>query len=94
MIAFMDSSSECNSWWLPSFASRKVGADMEAKSWMSLVLAAADRFWMCGAMLATMASRAGYTALSFPLLVVIRVYIDCKTRSGGARGAGRAKNRQ
>jgi hypothetical protein len=43
---------------------------------MSFTLAAEDRFCTCGVMLATIASSAGYTAPSFPLLVVISVYID------------------
>jgi hypothetical protein len=40
---------------------------------MSFMLAADDKFCTWGAILATMASNAGYTALSFPLLVVINV---------------------
>jgi len=43
MMEFIDSSRECNNAWFVSFASRKAGADIEANSCTSFVLAAAER---------------------------------------------------
>jgi len=58
---------------LVSLASRNDGELIETNSCNSLELAAADIFWIYGATFATIASNAGYTAPSFPLLVVIRL---------------------
>jgi len=76
-MEFIDSKRECNNAWFVSFASRKAGADIEANSCTSFVLAAADRGLIWGATFAIIASNAGYTAPSLPLLPVIKLYIDC-----------------
>lgn len=76
MIEFIDSRRECNNAWFVSFASRKAGADIEANNCTSFVLAAAERGLIWGATFAIIASNAGYTAPSLPLLPVIKLYMD------------------
>src|SRR5207237_4311850 len=76
MIEFNDSRRECNNAWFVSFASRKAGADIEANSCTSFALAAAERGLTWGATFAIIASNAGYTAPSLPLLPAIKLYMD------------------
>lgn len=58
-MAFMASSNECSSVWLLSFARRKLGDDIEAKSCSSFELDARPRFSVYAAMLLMIARRAG-----------------------------------
>jgi hypothetical protein len=72
-MAFIASSNDWSKVWLLSFASKKLGEDIDANSWSNFELGARPRFCTYAAMLLMMASRAGYMASSLPLLVVRRV---------------------
>lgn len=72
----MDSRTEASSAWFESLANRKLGADMDVNSCSNLEHASGTRCSTYGAMLLITARRAGYTALSLPLLVVIKVWMD------------------
>ena len=72
-MAFRASSKDWSRVWLFSFASKKLGEDIDAKSCKSFELEARPRFCTYAATLLMMASSAGYMASSFPLLVVSRV---------------------
>jgi hypothetical protein len=76
IIAFIDSSKECNKAWFLSFARRNPGDDIEENSCSNLELAFTPRFSKYAATLLIIASNAGYMASSLPLLLVMRLYID------------------
>ena len=78
-MAFIKSSNDARSVWFVSLASRKLGADIEEKSWMSLEQALGEMCVMYGATLLRMMKRVGYMVSSLPLLVVMRVWIDCSS---------------
>ena len=80
-MAFIDSRRELSNVWFDSFANRKLGVDIDANNCSSFELADDERFLIEGAMFATVASNAGYTVLNFPLLPVIRLYIDWQTHN-------------
>lgn len=74
--ALMDSRTEASSAWFESLANRKLGADMDINSCSNLEHVSATRCSTYGAILLITARRAGYTAFSLPLLVVIKVWMD------------------
>lgn len=71
IMAFILSSNDCSRLWLLSFASKKLGEDIEEKSWRSFEEADALRFSRYAAILLITASKAGYIAVSLPWLVVM-----------------------
>ena len=73
----MASSNDRSRSWFVSLAKRKDGDDMELKRSMILRHVAELRPSRYAATLLMTARRAGYIAVSFPPLLVIRVYIDC-----------------
>lgn len=59
-----------------SFASKKLGADIETNNCTSFELVEGPRSSMYAEILLRIASKAGYIASSLPLLVVNKVCID------------------
>lgn len=73
MIELKTSSKECKRLWLDSLANKKAGADIELNNCISRELASAETPVRCGAILFSIASIAGYTAVSLPWLWVMSV---------------------
>lgn len=72
-MEFIASSRERRRVWFVSFASRKDGEDIEEKSCMSFAHDAGLKPSRYGAMLLMTATSAGYIAVSFPWLPVIKL---------------------
>ena len=73
----MASNNERSRSWFVSLAKRNDGDDIELKSNMILEQVAGLRPSRYADTLLMTAKRAGYIAVSFPPLLVMRVYIDC-----------------
>lgn len=79
-MVLIESSTEERRVWFVSLASRKLGAAMDEKSCKSFEHPFGDMCCTYAAMLLIIASRAGYTAFKFPLLVVMSVWMDCSSQ--------------
>ena len=77
-MALMASSKDVSKAWLVSLARRNDGEDIDAKSCSSLRHDKALRCSRYAATLLIIASKAGYIASNLPLLLVMRVCIDCR----------------
>jgi len=62
---------------LDSFARRKEGEDSELKRDMSFWEDVVERDFRWGEMFAKVRRNVGYNKVRFPLLVAMRLYIDC-----------------
>lgn len=93
-MVLIESRTEERRRWLVSLARRKLGAAIEEKSCKSFEQPVGDMCCIYAEMLFIIASRAGYTAFKFPLLVVMRVWMDCKSKQLLAKGVDHTNRNQ